>query len=236
MRLLYISICLLFMAPTMMAQSGIVMGSQGFRTYQKPGDIFQRFNEFGLTETDFNAIKDGMYSNSNFLTGSIFEDGKEVVRDLYMRYNAYTDDIEAKENKRDEAIHTLNKAENISVKIALDPFVYLPDTGAKESSGFMQVLVDGEKYKLYKKIVVTFHPAVKATSGYDSDTPAKFSHNVYYYLVQNGELMEIPSRKSRAMAMLEKENSGMKNFIKKSKLNIREEGDLQKAVEHLNNL
>jgi len=236
MRFLIILICILSMGPIMEAQTGISTGGMGFRVFQKPGDVFQRFNEFGLTQAEFNAIKNGMYPNPNYLPGSIYENGKEMVRDLPMRYNAYTDEIEVKEKRQSEDYQTLEKNENVSVKIAYDPYIYLPDNGIKEKSGFMNVLVDGEKYKLYKKETVTFHPLVKAQTGYDSDSPARFTQNVYYYLVQNGNLMDIPSRKSKVVDMLENENSGMKSYIKKSKLDVRKEAGLKKAVEHLDTL
>lgn len=226
----------LLIGATLTAQSGIQGTSQGFEIFVRPGEISQQVNEFGLTRDQFNAIKDKMYANSKFLYGNIYENGIEQAKGLPMRYNAYTDDIEVKLRNEDEKHQPLIKDEKYSVKTLTEHYIYLNDNGSKATSGFMNVLVDGENYKLYKKVISTFNPSVKAKTSYDNESPASFNQQTYYYLVQNGSLNEISGGKSKMEKMLDGQKPGIRSWIKKEKLNVKDEKDLKTAVEHMNKM
>ncbi|QAA81923.1 hypothetical protein EI546_09400 [Aequorivita sp. H23M31] len=218
------------------AQTGIQTGGGGFQIFTKASDMGQRYNSLGLTDSQFNSIKSGMYANMNFIHGNIFENGEKIAADLPMRYNAYTDDIEVKLKSSDANFQPLKKIPNLSVKTPLDYYIFLEDNGKKEESGFVNVLVDGDQYKLYKKITVSFQPAAKGRTSYESDTPASFKQNIFYYLVHDGNLMEVPNSKGKIIDFLDKENSKMKDYIKKNKIDVRNEAGLIKAISHLESL
>ncbi len=220
----------------MVAQTGIIGTGGGYEIFTRASDIGQRYNSLGITDSQFNAIKNDMYANSQFIHGSIYENGEKVATNLPMRYNAYTDDIEVKLKSSDEDFQPLKKNTNLSVKTPLDYYIYILDNGNKERSGYFNVLVDGDNYKLYKKITVSFEPIVKARTSYESDVPPSFKQTVFYYLVQNGNLTVLPNRKRQILDLLVKEKSGMKDYLKRSDLDVRKEGDLIEAVTHLNSL
>ncbi len=233
--LIKITIILLVALP-MSAQTGIISGGGSYQIFTKGSDIGTRYNSLGLTDAQFNAIKNDMYANPSFIHGSIYENGKKVASDLPMRYNAYTDDIEVKLKSTDTDFQPLKKNTELSVKTPIDFYIYLPDNGIKEKSGFVNVLFDGDNYKLYKKITVSFQAAIKGRTSYESDTPPSFKQNVFYYLEHDGNLIEVPSRKGKIIDLLDNENPGMKNYIKKNKIDVRNEADLIKAVSHLDSL
>lgn len=227
---------LLLMGSPIFAQTGINANSHGFEIFTRPGDLAERLNSFGITDAQYNSIKDGMYANTNFLYGNIFEDGKEMIKGLPMRYNAYADDIEVKLKTTDEAFQPLLKQENLAVKTLTDYYIYLPDNGIKEKSGYVNVLFDGKNYKLYKKITVSFKAAKKAETSYDTELPPSFQQTTYYYLVKEGNLIDMSGSKSKMTGIIEDAKPGIKNYIKKQKLDIRKEKDLIKVVEHLDTM
>ena len=236
MRIISTLIIVLAATFSSIAQTGLMRSSAGFTIYTRPGDVAKQLNEFGLTDAQFDAIKNDMYISDKFLYGNIYENGKEIAKGLPMRYNAYTDDVEVKLKSSDSEYQTLTKDPEVSAKTLSEHYVFVPITTSKERSGFMDVLVEGKTYKLYKKTIAEFKPAVKATTSYDSDTPASFYQKEYYYLVKDGNLKEIPNRRSKARKFFEDENNQMKDWIKKNKIRFNDPDDYIRTVEHLNSI
>ncbi len=160
---------------------------------------------FGLTEAQFNSIKEEAYANPSFVQGKIFQEDKLIKDDVPMRYNAYADEIEIKKNTSDENYSALIKDPNIFVKIFKDIYVFVPYEGSNEKGGYFNVLSDGKTYDLYKKTTATFREPQKARTNYERDSPPSFTKTTTYYLVQNGTFLEMPSSKSKVLKMMDQE-------------------------------
>src|SRR5690606_6630390 len=100
--------------------------------YDRTIDINQKSLAFGLTEAEFEAIKDEAYANTNFVQGKIFQEDQLIKDDVLMRYNAYADEIEIKKNPTDEAFSALVKDPSIFVKMFRDIYVFVPYEGSNE--------------------------------------------------------------------------------------------------------
>ncbi|WP_347373894.1 hypothetical protein [Aequorivita sp. Q41] len=191
---------------------------------------------FGLTEAEFEAIKEEAYANPNFLTGNIFQEDKIVKADVPMRYNAFADEIEIKKYKSDKNYGALTKDPKIFAKIGLDIFVFVPFEGSNEKGGYFNVLIDGKHYDLYKKTTSLFREPRKAKTSYEKDTPPSFSKTVKYYLVQNGTFLEMPNSKSKVLKMMDSKKNEVKNFIKQNDIDLDKERDLIKLVTYFDSL
>ncbi len=208
----------------------------GYDVYSRTIDINQKSLAFGLTEAQFNTIKDQAYSNSNFLEGNIYQGDKLARKNVLMRYNTFADEIEIKKNPTSENYTALIKDPNIFVKILRDIYVFVPYKGSNDQGGYFQVLADGKTYDLYKKTKSIFREAHKAKTSYDRDAPPSFEKTTTYYLVQNGTFFEMPNRQSKILKMMDKKKKEIKNYISDNNLDLDKETDLTKLVIYFDSL
>src|SRR5690606_15992889 len=87
--------------------------NSNYDIYSRTIDINQKSLAFGLTEAEFNSIKDEAYANPNFVQGKIFQEDQLIKDDVPMRYNAFADEIEIKKNTSDISYSALIKDPNI---------------------------------------------------------------------------------------------------------------------------
>jgi hypothetical protein len=204
--------------------------------YDRTIDINQKSLAFGLTEAQFEAIKDEAYANPNFVQGKIFQEDQLIKDDVPMRYNAYADEIEIKNNPSDENYGALIKSPDIFVKMFRDIYVFVPYEGSNDKGGYFNVLSDGKTYDLYKKTKATFREPQKAQTSYQRDSPPSFPKTVTYYLVQNGTFLEMPSNKSKILKMMDSKKSEMKKYIKDNNIDLDKEADLVKTIAYFDSL
>lgn len=226
-------ICLIALTTTPMLSQ---WASSTFDMYKTTININERALAFGLTEAEFESIKDEAYANPNFLQGNIYQGDKLMKSGVAMRYNAFADEIEIKKNPTDEAYGALIKDPEIFVKILNDIYVFVPFEGSNEKGGYFNVLSDGKTYDLYKKITSVFNEAKKAKNNYEKDSKPTFAKNVKYYLVQDGTFLEMPNSKSRIFKMMDKKKTEMKTFINDNNIDLDKEADLIKAVSYFDSL
>ncbi|MGO3181360.1 MAG: hypothetical protein ACTIJ9_00865 [Aequorivita sp.] len=226
-------ICLIALATnTLMAQKGMPK----LDIYKTTININEKALAFGLTEAEFETIKDEAYANPEFVEGNIYQGENLIKSEVPMRYNAYADEIEIKKSPYDENYSALTKNPDIFVKMGNDLYLFVPFEGSNAKGGYFNVLNDGKTYDLYKKVTSTYNEPKKAQTTYGRDTPPGFSKSVVYYLVEDGSFMEMPNRKSKILKMMNEKKSEMKTFIKENKLDLDKEGDLIKAVKHFDSL
>ena len=91
--------------------------NSNYDLYLRTIDVDQKAMSFGLTEAEFNKVKDEAYSNPNFILGKIFQDDQLLRSDVPMRYNAYADEIEIKNSLEDASAGALIKDPSIFAKI-----------------------------------------------------------------------------------------------------------------------
>jgi len=204
--------------------------------YSRSIELNQKSLAFGLTEAEFDAIKDEAYANSNFVLGKIFQEDQLIKDDVPMRYNAYADEIEIKKNPSDESYSALIKDPNIFVKIFKDIYVFVPYEGSHEKGGYFNILEDGKTYDLYKKVTSTYREPQKAQTNYQKDSPPTFIKTTKYYLVHDGTFLEMPSSKSKLLKMMSKKSDEIKSYIKQNNIDIDKEADMIKLVSYFDSL
>ncbi len=210
--------------------------STEYDLYSRTIDIDQKSMAFGLTEAEFEAIKNEAYANPSFVSGNIYQGDKIIKAGVPMRYNALEDEIEIKKTPTDENYGALVKDPEIFVKMGQDIYLFVPYEGSNEKGGYFNVLSDGETYDLYKKTTSVFREGKKAQSTYERDIPPSFKKNATYYLVEGGTFLEMPKGKSRILRMMDKNKSEIRTYIKENKLNIDKEEDLINVISYFDSL
>ena len=218
------------------SQAGSWAGNSNFDMYARTIDINQKSLAFGLTEAEFDVIKDEAYANVNFVPGKIFHEDQLIKDAVPMRYNAFADEIEIKKNSYEDNYSALLKDPNIFVKILEDIYVFVPFEGSNEKGGYFNVLNDGNTYDLYKKTTAIFREPQIARTNYERDSPPSFVKTVKYYLVQDGTFMEMPSSKSKVIKMMDSKKNEIKIFIKENNIDLDKEADKIKLVTYFDSL
>jgi len=149
-------------------------------------------------------------------------------------YNAVADELEVKESLAtpDNEVKLLTKDPDIYVKIANDIFVFVPYDGGVEGGGYFQVLFEGNKYDLFKKLIKDFTPEKKASSSMiTNSTPAKFTDKpVYYIVTKEGKFYELPKSKSKKLKVFGPNKDLIKKYVNDKGFDLNEEADLKKVI------
>ncbi|WP_181566703.1 hypothetical protein [Aequorivita sp. CIP111184] len=214
--------------------SGAANGN--FDIFYRTVELNQKSLAFGLTEAEFNSIKEKAYANPNFIVGNIYQDENLLKAGVPMRYNAYADEIEIKNHASEENYGALMKDESIYAKIGKDIYVFIPYNGSNEKGGYFNILADGKNYDLYKKTTANFIEPKKGKTNYETDSAATFDKTIKYYLVQNGKFLEMPSTKSKVLKVMNSKKKEIKGYIDKNNLDVDKELDLIKVFTYFDSL
>lgn len=198
-------------------------------------DLQEKWQAFGVTEAKFNAIKDNAYANPEFIKGNVFQNDQLMQKDVPLRYNSYSDEIEIKNGSSSE-YGALIRDPSIFVKVLKDNYVLIPYEGSNEKGAYFSILTDGKNYDLYKKVKSTFNQPYVAKTSYERDRDPSFTKTTTYYLVQNGKFYELPDSKSKILKVMDKKKKEIKSYIKVNNLDLDNEDDLIKLVNYFDSL
>ncbi|WP_432412662.1 hypothetical protein [Rasiella sp. SM2506] len=179
------------------------------------------------------------YNNPSFLPGNVYQNKKLMASNVALRYNAVADEIEIKEYLETpiSKAKPLPKSPDIFVKIVDAIFVFVPYLGRIEDGGYFQVLYEGDKIDIFKKLNKKFYPAKPAKTSITRNILAKFEDRPVYYLVaKNGKFYELPSARSKKLKVFGKYQEVIKKFVAKNKLNLNNEEDLIDTIIYFNSL
>ncbi|MEJ1223016.1 hypothetical protein [Sediminicola sp. 1XM1-17] len=180
------------------------------------------------------------YMNDRFSLGSLYSNGEQIAQ-FYYRYNAYNDEIELKESLSETQISSLVKDVQFSLKDGSNTYTYHTMVSKKNehSKGYLNLLVEGDRYSLLRKDLVKFKKGAPAPNSMVKPTPDKFTNfTEYYYVDKNtpGSYALFLDRNLKSfMASLKKsEKERLKSIIKVQKLNTKKEVDLVSLFKLLN--
>jgi hypothetical protein len=187
---------------------------------------------------DISTIEGSPYMSNTFESGQLYY-GDELVGNIFYRYNAYNEEIEIKqENRQEEPVRGLSKDKKIRLVTQGKPtsFKTFIDKSGNTKNGYLTLLASGD-YNLYKHLKVTFKEAKKAENSFVQDSPAKFSQFTEYFLEDaNGKRIneiEMSNKKIVQLVDGEKRNE-LKAFLKENKIKIKDVNDLYKVMDFLN--
>lgn len=187
-----------------------------------------------LTHEEIKNILGSQYENEQFLPSTITQNGKLILNDIKLRYNALSDLIEVKDEQSvlNEAKMTLWTDPDAVVKILNDSYRYISPGNSVGNGGYFKILSDGENGKFYKKTTIKHLRGEKATNPYEKDKLDRFEREDVYYIVQNGEFTELSDRKSKILSTLGDKKSEIKKYLKDNKLDFKNEKDLTTLVNY----
>ena len=200
-------------------------------------DIQQQEAFIGLTEGEFANIQGSPYANEVFINGNVYQNDKLVSKNLFLRYNIYSDEVEIKTGDGGNDYGALLKNPETFAKIGSEVYIFVQKDGSSTNGHYFTIVTAGDHFDLYKKTVATFKAPYKGKTSYDTDRPGKFTQSNTYYLVSKaGIFKELPARRSKILKAIGAKEKELGSYIKSNKLDISKEVDLSKLVGYYNTI
>ncbi len=235
MKKIFASTLFLLLTITLFSQANRSEFNLGLRQI----NIEQQQSTYGLTENEYKNLKGSPYVNEEFILSKIYNEKEVIFDNLYLRYNAFSDEIEIRNSQTNDKITygALIKNSNEYINIFNKVYVFVHFGKSNVKGNYFEILSEQKMFDLYKKTTVKFYHPVDAITSYDKDKPAEFKYFHTYYLVDKpGNFTELPSNKNKLLKLLSKENKKVKDFAKKYKLNLDKDKDLIRLVSYYNSL
>lgn len=181
------------------------------------------------------------YSTEKFIKSKVYY-GDELQGDFYVRYNALNSIIEIKKtNLPEEEIKQLYADKDVSIKYLNKELRFTTYINKKDETknGYLSLIFDGEKYKLYHRLAVKYSEGKAAVNSMVADIPSRFAHfeEFYYQVVGVDRIDYLKSKKSAILKMVEKENrEKVKAYLKDNNIDFDKEEDLVVLFKYLNSL
>jgi len=199
-------------------------------------DEFIKRQNMGIDLEDTDSYTGTPYNHPSYLPGNVYKGKELLATNVALRYNALADEMEVKESldASNKDAKALTKTPDIYVKIGnKDIFVFVPYDGGIEGGGYFQVLLEGNKVDLFKKVKKEFTPAKPANTSITRDIPAKFADKPVYYIVnKEGKFFELPSSKKKKLKVFAENEKMMKNYVNSNNLDLNDEKDLIRAIRY----
>ncbi len=253
-QLFFMMVCCVFALNLVMAQNkiiqpwGVIQGArnpnQAFGNNPSMENLYSdmrvKFVRMGEEVTlTLEDIDGTIYLNENFTLGPLFEKGEEFKK-LYMRYDAYNDEIELKESLGTDLVRSMVKHPIYSCSINGDDYYYFSyiDEDGNPQKGYLTPVVTGEEYTLFVKHIKVFKEGKPAKTSLDNSFPHRFLDKTEYYVSQAGDMpVFVKTRKSDVLSIFsEEDQKAIKSYIKEKRPNVKDGDDLLNLFAYANTL
>jgi len=177
-----------------------------------------------------------MYTLDKYMPAKLSNNDKVML----VRYNAYSDYFEIS-NPQEQNVKSLPKIDNVTITFTNSGEVYTLQnykTDKGESvNGYLNVISDNPKVKIYKRERVYLQPGTTAGNSYQtSKAPAyKRAADEFYVKVGDAETTYFDGKKDFAK-LLPAKSKEVLEFIKTNKLDLEKATDLQKLGQYTNGI
>lgn len=200
-------------------------------------NVDSRGKIISIRAVDTNIDTEGSkYINKNFTPITIAQFEDKIYNG---RYNAFSGEMEV--NLGDNKVLLLDNNTDYEITFSHSKKLYRTENftnnkGVKKN-GFLVVVHETNKSALLKEESITYHKKVEAASSYEKDIPARYIRNKdAYYIDYNNTITYISHKRKDLLKSFPNEASKLKSYIKKNKINLKEEDDLIKIVDYMSNL
>ena len=210
--------------------------SNGVQSDLRLVDLYENIkNKIGKKTYSNQKIKGTPYFEKTFKLAEVEYFGELITDKIYIRYNAYNDEMEIASSP------ITKSSENILIKnnkvfciIDGKTYRYL---GFKEDNqppavGYLKELFKGELFSFYERKFKVYMQATVARTSLERSFPARFVEKIqYYYSINNGEINQIKLSKKNILNKLKPHSSSIKLFMEKNNSKLK---SLKDVVEMFN--
>ncbi|MEZ4811527.1 MAG: hypothetical protein R2819_14300 [Allomuricauda sp.] len=203
-------------------------------------DMRAKFGRLGEeVKLTLDDIEGSIYTNENFTLGTLYENG-EAFKNLYLRYDAYNDEVELKETSDTDLVRAMVKHPAYSCNMNGEDYYYLgyKDEDGVSKEGYLTPLVSGRDYVLFVKRIKVFKEGKPAKTSLDKGFPHRFLDKTEYYVSIKGDLpVYMKTKKSEVLSLFEEEDQkAVGKYIKEKHVNVGKEDDVVNLFTFANTL
>ncbi len=207
------------------------IGSNGVRSDSRINDLFEliknRVNKYPNTNP---KVKGSEYFDKIFKPAEVKYFDKDLDENIFLRYNAYKDEIEFSNNPKTlSSDKILMKNMNISCSIVGEKYIYTNyiNINGLRKEGYLVVLFIGKKYALYEKRIKLFMEGSEAKTSLERSFDPRFVEKFKYYVSKNNsEKKEIKINKKNLVDFMDLDAKNKKKIIKQNKLKFKKASDI----------
>ena len=207
------------------------IGSNGVRSDSRINDLFEFIkNRVNKDPYSNPRVKGSEYFDNAFKPAEVKYFDKDLDDNIFLRYNAYKDEIEFSNNpKKLSSDKVLMKNMNISCSIEGEKYIYTKYINVNElrKEGYLIELFLGKKYALYEKRIKVFMDGSEAKTSLERSFDPRFVEKFKYYVSKNNsEKKEIKINKKSLVDFLDLDFMNKKKIFKQSKLKFKKASDI----------
>ena len=182
-------------------------------------------------------ISGSPYFEESFKTAQIVYFGEILKENIYIRYNAYSDEMEmAKSESQTSSDDVLIKNKKITCTLNGYSYKYLAFIKENEQPavGYVKELFRGNKFSLYVRETKEYKEGVKAKSSLEGSFPPRFIDKKDYYIaLGDGSLKQTKLSKKHIVSTLSSYEQEIKSFINLNKVKLKNSSDVIKLFNFL---
>jgi hypothetical protein len=202
------------------------------QTYIDPsGGIGYIYNKKGESQPATGT----QYYVENFFPARI-NDAKDIA---LVRYNAFNGEMELKINDQVNVLQPSDK-QAVTLTNGKTSYQYLAYTNKDntESQGYLIVLNNDPKFKIFKKERIELIPEHQPAGGYDKYKAAFYKKLDPHYFVQTGDgkIIYTDAKKKDFQKMFEGKEKEISAFMKENKIDTSDDADLAKLGAYISSL
>jgi len=182
------------------------------------------------------SIEGSPYFDSKFHESTVVYFGKELKEKIFLRYNAFSDELEMSTSANAKSSeHALMKNNKIYCKINNMVYKYFPLKNGNEllgRAGYVREIYRGDNFSLYHRKRKIFREGKKARTSLERSFPPRFVDEKEWYL-QKGEysLEYLKLNKKHLKSQLDLDAKQLDSYLKKNKNALKSEKELKRLVE-----
>lgn len=180
------------------------------------------------------ATKGSMYLNEQFMPAKITDNPTPVL----LRYNAYSDYFEMN-NPQEQKSQILQKQAGKVITFVNNgeeyTFVNYINKDKEDTNGYLNIITESAKVKIYKKERIFLQPGLIADNSYQTSKPAMYKKAGDEFFIQLGNAKEAAyfSGKKELAKLAPEKSKEILEYIKTNKIDVEEVADLQKLGNYL---
>ena len=214
------------------------IGANGVRSDSRINDLFEDLkNRVKKQSIRSINIKGSPYFDESFKLAEIEYFGKILNDKVYLRYNAYNDEMEMSLNSSStNSNNILIKNNKVSCVLNNKKFKYLGFTPENSNPiiGYLSILYSGNSLTLYERKKKIYMQATKARTSLERSFPARYTDKIeYYFSINNGSIFEIKINKKDVFRKLNSYGESIKKYLSFNKIKIRSKEDLLGLFKYL---
>ena len=213
-QILFISIFLLSPLNSIRCQG---VSPNGLQSDFRLANLYEELkNRLEKGTSPINKIKGSPYFDNTFKISEVNYFGTLLNEKIYLRYNAFSDEMESSLNSASDSKNILIKNNKVFCIINGKTYRYL---GFKSENnppavGYLKELFNGQIFDLYERKTKVYMEATVARTSLERSFPARFiSKTEYYYSVNNRELNQIKLSKRKILSNLKSHSDLIKSFL-----------------------